>query len=123
MAKSKAYFRNKCDRLIQEAGRLTYSKCLVCGKEMSCLHHYFPKSTAGNLRYNWKNLIPLCIGCHFRLRNGDPRIQNTINEVKGKEWLDELNILKRQFTKCDTLSFYKDMVEKLKLLEPYKPKA
>jgi 5-methylcytosine-specific restriction endonuclease McrA len=116
MTKSKAYYRKKCDRIIQEIGRLTYKKCLVCGKPMSCLHHYYPKSTSGNLRYNMKNLIPLCQGCHFRLHNGDPRIQNTINEVKGKEWLDELNALKRQFIKCDTIRYYKDMLDKLKIL-------
>lgn len=114
--KSKAYYRNKCDKKIQELGREVYKQCLVCGKPMSCLHHYYPKSSAGNLRYNWENLIPICQGCHFRLHNGDPRIQNTINEVKGKEWLENLNQAKRSFIKCDTISYYKETLEKLKKL-------
>ena len=120
-SKSKAYYRNKADKLIQETGRLIYKKCLVCNKPMSCLHHYYPKSTAGNLRYNWNNLIPLCQGCHFRLHNGDPRIQNVINEEKGKEWLEDLDAEKRRFIKCDSVAYYKNMVEKLKLLTLYKP--
>lgn len=120
MAKSKAYYRRRCDKIIQEIGRLTYQKCLVCGKPMSCLHHYYPKSSAGNLRYNMQNLIPLCQGCHFRLHNGDPRIQNEINRVKGPEWLDGLNSLKRKFVKCDNISYYKEMIRKLELITPYK---
>lgn len=120
--KSKNYYRNKCDRLIQETGRMIYKECLVCGGKMTALHHYYPKSTAGNLRYHWNNLIPLCQGCHFRLHNGDPRIQNTINEKKGKRWLEDLNYEKKRFVKCDTMEYYKNMLEKLKLLQPYKPK-
>jgi 5-methylcytosine-specific restriction endonuclease McrA len=122
MAKSLKYYRNRADKILQETGRAIYKKCLVCGKPMSCLHHYFPKSTAGNLRYHWNNLIPICQGCHFKLHNGDPRIQNTINEVKGKDWLDELNAEKRKFVKCNTIGYFKDMCEKLKLLTPYKTK-
>ena len=117
--KSLSYYRNKADRLLQETVRLTYKKCLVCGKPVSCGHHYYPKSSAGNLRYFWPNIIPICSGCHFRLHNGDPRIQNTINEVKGKEWLDNLNAEKRKYNKCNTLGYYRDICEKLKLLTPY----
>ena len=110
-----SYFRNKADRLIQEMGRKVYQKCIVCGKPMSCLHHYFPKSSAGSLRYHWKNLIPLCQGCHFRHHNGYPAIQNTINEEMGQEWLDELNEEKKKFVKCNTKEYYKNICDKLSL--------
>ena len=118
--KTKSYYRNKCDRLLQNIVRLTYDKCLVCGRQISCGHHYFPKSTAGNLRYNLKNIIPICQSCHFRLHNGDPRIQNAINEIKGEEWLCELYALKKQYSKCNTIGYYKNMVKTLELLTPYK---
>ena len=50
--------RNKCDKKMQETGRKVYSKCLVCGMPMSCLHHVFTKSRSSALRYDWENLIP-----------------------------------------------------------------
>jgi len=88
--KKKTKLRNQADRLYQEIGTLLYKKCLICGGKLSCLHHYFPKSTSAGLRYDKDNLIPICQGCHFRHHNGDPRIQNAINEIKGKEWLTRL---------------------------------
>ena len=119
-AKSKAYYRRKCDALLQNIVRLTYTSCIVCGKTNIVGHHYWPKSSAGVLRYNMKNIVPLCMGCHYKLHLGYPSIQNAINEAKGKEWLDELNALKRQFVKCDTISYYKNMVKTLELLMPYR---
>lgn len=112
--KSKSYYRNKADKIIQELGREMYKKCLVCDNKQTVMHHYYPKSSAGNLRYHWENLIPLCQGCHFRLHNSDPRIQNAINKTKGQDWLDDLNEAKKQFIKCDTVSYYKDIINKLK---------
>jgi hypothetical protein len=113
MANSKAYYRNKADRRLQELGRKRHKTCLVCGKPMSCLHHYYPKSSAGNLRYYWDNLIPLCQGCHFSHHNGNPEIHNTINRIKGELWLDALKDEKRKFAKCDTIGYYKALCEKL----------
>jgi 5-methylcytosine-specific restriction endonuclease McrA len=112
-AKTKAYFRNKCDKLIQELGRQTYKDCLVCGKPYSCLHHYYPKSSAGNLRYHWENLIPLCAGCHLQHHCGLPDIQNKINKIKGEQWLTELRKSKQQDFKSNTLAYYKETYEKL----------
>lgn len=116
MALSKAYYRNKADRLYQEIGRRKYSSCLVCQKPMSCLHHYYPKSSAGNLRYNLDNGIPLCAGCHFRHHNGFPEIQNQINFIMGDSWLSNLKAEKRNFIKCDTIGYYKDKIAELEEL-------
>lgn len=107
--KKDSYYKNKLDKLIQEKGRLTYKSCLVCGGEMSCLHHYFPKSTSSNLRYNFLNLIPICVGCHLRHhKKGDPRIQNIINKRKGEKWLKELNKEKDKITKIDFKKLYEE---------------
>jgi len=112
-APSKPYYRKKADRLIQEWGRETFQYCESCGKPMSCLHHYYPKSTAGHLRYNELNLIPICVGCHFAHHTkSDPRIHNAINELRGKEWLKELNKAKQEFLQYDRISFYKLIIEK-----------
>ena len=113
MSKSKAYYRKKADRLFQEIGRRKFPKCLVCNKPSSCLHHYYPKSTAGNLRYNFNNGVPLCAGCHFRHHNGFPEIQNQINFIKGEDWLSNLKEERKNYIKCDTIGYYKDKIAEL----------
>lgn len=109
--------RNKCDRALQEAGRRVYEQCLVCGKPHQVLHHYFPKSTSSHLRYDWENCINLCQGCHFRLHNGDPVIQNTINKVKGEEWLENLTRKKRlNILVKPSKGYYENILKTLELI-------
>lgn len=116
-----SYFSKQADKVLQEIGRKMFNKCLVCGRDMSCLHHYYPKSSAGNLRYNFLNLIPICQGCHFRHHNGYPEIHNKINEAKGGLWLRELNLARqKQDYQCNTRSYYiAKKIELDKLLEQY----
>lgn len=112
----KKRLRNKADRLIQEAGRKKYNSCLVCGKEMACLHHYVPKSICSALRYDFDNLVPLCHGCHMKHHNGNPDIHNTVNKNWGDEWLNRLNQKKNMIVKTNE-KFYKDVIERLNDLE------
>jgi hypothetical protein len=107
---SKSKLRNKCDKLIQEWGRRTYKSCLVCSKSLSCLHHYYPKSVASSLRYDKDNLIPLCVGCHFRHHNGDPRIHNYINEIMGDKWLESLTNKKNTIIKTN-IDYYQEIIK------------
>jgi len=122
----KAKLKRKLDKMIQELGRATYTKCMVCNKPMTVLHHYFPKSMAGILRYEWENLIPLCHGCHMQHHNGNPTIHEKINLIKGEKWRNDLEAKKRQYFN-DTLGYYQDLEIKIKtiskntgLLKPYK---
>jgi len=108
----KRSLQKKADRLLQEEGRRRYEYCLVCGKPMSCLHHYYPKSMASALRYDWDNLIPICVGDHFRHHNGDPRIHNKVNEVKGEEWLNRLKSKKEEIVKT-SIPYYEKVIEDL----------
>ena len=111
-----SYYSKQADRLLQEIGRQRFDSCLVCGNPMSCQHHYYQKSSAGNLRYNWLNLIPICQSCHFKLHNGNPDIQNKINEIKGDEWLKELQEAKKiPNLECNTRRYYQAKIEELKL--------
>ncbi len=114
--------RNKADRLYQELGRKMNSECIVCGKPMSCLHHYFPKSTSTPLRYDIDNGIALCQGCHLSLHNSNPVIQNKINEVKGKKWLEELTKKKYSLQVRTNVKFYQDNIDRLQdLIDNYEP--
>lgn len=119
-SKKKQQLRNKCDKKLQEIGRLLYQKCEVCGKPMSCLHHYHPKSTCSALRYNIKNCIPLCAGCHFSHHNGNPEIHNTINKIRGEEWIEELRTIKRNDFVKDTIERYETVLKNLELIKPVK---
>lgn len=86
-----SYYRNKADRLLQEIGRKTYNRCLICGGEYSCLHHYWPKSTSTILRYDLENCIPICAGCHHKHHTGNPKPHEQTVLIRGKEWADRLD--------------------------------
>ena len=89
-------WQKKCDKKLQENGKIRYSKCEVCGKPISCLHHFFPKSVSSRLRYDWDNLIPICQGCHSRHHQAnDPRIHGTVIDKRGLQWYHEL--LKKKY--------------------------
>lgn len=105
----------ECDKLLQETGRKLYPKCEVCGKPMSCLHHYYPKSVSARLRYDWDNLIPICNGCHMRHHQaGDPNIHNTVNKKRGNAWLTTLQKKKNEYIKVNKeyYQYVKEMLTK-----------
>ena len=103
--------QKECDELLQQAGKKRYSKCEVCGKPISCLHHFHPKSVSNALRYDWDNLIPICNGCHSRHHQaGDPFIHGTIIQIRGKKWHDTL--LKRRWQ--ETVKTNKEYYENIK---------
>lgn len=104
--------RKKADKKMQELGRQTYTSCLVCGRPMSCLHHYYPKSMSQALRYDWDNLIPLCVNCHFSHHNGNPEIHNAIIRLKGDNWYAKLKAKKQIITKVSK-GYYLNIIEKL----------
>ena len=77
----------KLDKQIQE--QRTEKECLVCGKPAQVYHHYIPKSQSTYLRYEKKNLILLCVSCHFKIHKvGDPEIIRIIQKEMGEVWCD-----------------------------------
>jgi hypothetical protein len=102
-----------CDRELQEAGRRIYSSCLVCGKPMSCLHHFYPKSMSSNLRYDWENCVPLCVGDHFSHHNGNPDIHSYVIKIKGEQWLCDLKAKRSIFVKPNR-QYYEEILRNLK---------
>lgn len=102
-------WQRKCDSRLQEKGRELYSKCEVCGKPMSCLHHFYPRRVSARLRYDWDNLIPICNGCHMRHHQaGDPKIHGTVIKKRGQAWYDILLSKSRESIKVD--KFYYEYV-------------
>jgi len=85
------YYQKKADRLLQELGRQTYDRCLVCGGEYCCLHHFVYKSQSTALRYDWENAIPLCVSCHYKIHAGkNDTIPGEITLIKGQDWINNL---------------------------------
>lgn len=115
------YWQRKADKLIQETGREMYKSCLVCGGEYSCLHHFYPKSQTTYLRYSWKNLIPICAGCHLAHHSGDPDIHASVIGIKGEEWYHDLKAErdKNRYVKAG-YTYYRNIYENLKIMKPYK---
>ncbi len=105
--------RAKCDKALQEEGRKRYSECEICGKPISCLHHFFPKSISSRLRYEWDNLIPICVSCHFKHHSTfNPSIHAEIIKKRGQEWYDELEVMKREYVKTN-VAYYESILEQL----------
>lgn len=93
----KSKLRRELDKKVQEIGKARFPRCLVCGQPTSEMHHYIPKSQSLYLRWDFRNLIPLCRGCHWaHHKKGDPRIAQVILQKKGNDWADELEIDRRK---------------------------
>lgn len=100
MPNPKRKVNNPLKRLRSKADKLWFERylkptCEVCGEPASQLHHNFPKSLYGHLRYDKDNGISLCRKCHFQLHNSDPTIQMIIHKNRGEKWYQEL-LLKAQ---------------------------
>ena len=88
---SEGWWRNHADDLMQDCERIRYTKCLVCDQPNQVGHHYYTKQTSSYLRYDWRNIIPLCRSCHFKHHvMYDATIAATIIRKKGQAWHDEL---------------------------------
>lgn len=113
--------RNKADKLYQTLGRLMYKECF-CGKPLSCLHHYYPKSISSALRYEIKNGVPICVGDHLRHHAAnDPDIIFQMKLFMEQQWGENWEIeLRRQrivnqYIKTDAW-YYKGIIEMLETM-------
>jgi len=111
---SQGWWQRKADDLMQDVGRKLTNNCMVCGGPNQVGHHYITKSLSSFLRYDFKNLIPLCHGCHFRHhKQNDPHIHSTVNRKKGDEWVDWIESIRRTPQKTGVF-YYKEICQKMK---------
>lgn len=108
----KTRLKKKMDKMVQRICVSNNPICFVCGKPTKECHHYIPKSQSLNLRYDFRNLIPLCKSCHFRHHKGDPQVHKVILEKKGFEWHEALQRDRRKIFK-NTLGNLKEVKERL----------
>lgn len=110
----KRRLRAKADKLWQIAVIEEWGdKCEVDGKLSGPPHHFIPKSLSNNLRYDIKNGVPLCVGCHFvHHHKGDPEISIAIVKKRGKKWLNYLKRKRRIKIKA-TIGWYQENIKRL----------
>lgn len=88
-----ARLKKKCDKALQDYYRALKLKCEACGKVATVMHHHCPVSRSNFLRYDGKNLVPLCQGCHMRHHNGEPGIS-----YRYRKYIDEDYLMENQHT-------------------------
>ena len=115
-AKIKA-LKKKLDILVQQVYVALNPFCLVCGAPTNCMHHYIPKSQSLWLRWDNRNLIPICSHCHcLHHQSGDPRIHQEIIRKKGHKWADMLEAERRIILKVNMANLqvvYDELMEVL----------
>jgi hypothetical protein len=104
--------QRKADIALQEFYRQTETKCEGCGARAELRHHFILKSHSNRLRYEEKNLIPLCKSCHSKIHcfGQGQMIEAKIALGRGEEWIKELQKLSKEhitFLKADYLKIIK----------------
>ena|SRR3990167_1499166 len=107
MKTAKQKLQKETDRLLQETVRKLNPHCIVCGKPEQVGHHHHPKSVSNRLRYELKNIVPLCHGCHMRHHQAhDPTIQEKYTErMGGEKWKEELQAMRKEPVKVDKIYY------------------
>jgi 5-methylcytosine-specific restriction endonuclease McrA len=103
--------RNKADRAYQQS-RDPKTPCEACGVPSQVYHHFFPKSTSSRLRYDMRNAIPLCNGCHLKHHTGNPTIHATVIEKRGMDWYKQLDKDRHEIIKVNK-EFYEEAINRL----------
>ena len=105
--------RNRADKLYQIVGLNLYKKCEACGKPSQVIHHIIPKSLCSALRYDLKNMSPLCNSCHFKHHTqGDPVIYEKIMGNRDADWFVYIKETRQKETKT-TITFYEKALKEL----------
>lgn len=106
---------DKADKLFQNYLRAKHGKklCEGCGERLFELgHHFVPKSQCARLRFEEKNIFLICGLCHSKIHlAGDRTIEAKIVLKRGKEWLDFINLAKREKIKADR-KLYEEAIKK-----------
>lgn len=95
-----------CDTLLQELNRKMNKKCLICSSPCEVGHHFVRKSNSSFLRYDLRNIIPLCNRCHcsYHLRE-DESFNIKIRDIKGKEWYESIEKDKNNYHKVNVAMY------------------
>lgn len=127
-AKTSAQLRKIADKELQIANKRLNKACEACGGANQVGHHWIEKSRSSFLRYDLRNIIPLCNSCHSKIHNifgnsivGGLNIAETIINKRGREWKELMDKLQPTYVKTDTF-FYQSNIDRLKKLSTFDEK-
>lgn len=108
--------KDDADRALQDWYRANHKeKCESCGVPFEVMHHFIAKSQSNHLRYDDRNLIYLCHGCHFSHHNvGNQKVMSTVILERGEKWHKEIIKLARKQVGPYTLKEYREFYERYK---------
>ena len=110
-----AQLRKQADRLVQQVYLSENFTCLACGSPAQVLHHFIQKKQSNNLRFDPRNLVPLCVVCHCRHHiAGDPSIVISILREKGQVWADDLQRRRKKLVRFNK-TYLNEVIARLKL--------
>ena len=127
-AHTQGWWQSKADTAMQHVHKTMFTNCMVCGGKNEVGHHFITKSLSSFLRYDFKNLIPLCFSCHFKHHiMSDPSISATLIEKNGQEWYLWIEKNRRNPIKTG-VSYFKAKYEELTIIltnheQPSLPKS
>lgn len=109
--------RKEVDTKYQEVCMGDGGLCQVCEiKPAYCCHHYIEKSLSNRLRYELKNGIKVCLGCHNRIHaTSDPALFRKLDEIIGKKTINWLEKVRREPIKVN-IDFYEENLKRLQKL-------
>lgn len=69
-------------------------KCILCGGEANQVHHYYHKSSHGNVRFNPDNHCPICYACHIFKVHSRGEVEELRDNLLKKIGLERFELLK-----------------------------
>lgn len=111
-----------CDKLLTPIIKNQSPVCFLYDFNTNCLgqtqvaHHHVHKSKSLTLRYDFKNLIPLCSKCHQMLHFNESYWASIITKKKGLKWVSYLQRKKQETLRYPNYEkIYKKLEKKLSL--------
>jgi len=71
---------------MQEYYRSLGRKCMICSRPQTVMHHWQAWGRSTHLRFNEKNLVPLCKECHCKFHAGDIQAHYDIRVAMTAYW-------------------------------------
>lgn len=93
--------KKKADKALQDYHRSLQLDCECCGAPADVQHHHCPKSRSSYLRYDGRNLIALCQGCHYKHHKGDVEVSYQYRIKKAANWEQDLFKLQHIYKKWE----------------------
>ncbi len=114
-------YRDLADSLLTQIIKAQHPQCESCGHTTQVGHHWIEKSRSSFLRYDLRNIIPLCHSCHSKIHNtfgnsvvGGLDVAEVIIKKRGRKWKQTLDREMNTLVKTDKF-FYIENYERLSM--------